>query len=50
MLLSQRDLYEQKEDKKLNKSTTTRKKHTGDGHACDEPLRSVTNVTYGDGP
>ena len=29
---------------------TTRKKDIGEGHACDRPLRSVTNVTYGDGP
>ena len=28
---------------------TTRKNHIGEGHACDGPLRSVINVTYGDG-
>jgi len=25
------------------------KKVIGEGHACDRPLRSVINVTYGDG-
>ena len=29
---------------------TTRKNDIGEGHACDGPLRSVTNVTYGDSP
>ena len=29
---------------------TTRKKDIGEGHACDGPLRFVTNVTYGDVP
>ena len=28
---------------------TTRKKVIGEGHACDGPLRSITNVAYGDG-
>ena len=27
-----------------------KKKYISEGHACDEPLRSVTNVTYGDIP
>ena len=30
-------------------ASTTRKKVIGEGHDCDGPLRSVTNVTYGDG-
>lgn len=29
---------------------TTRKKVIGEGRACDGPLRSITNVSYGDGP
>ena len=29
---------------------TTTKKVIGEGHACDRPLRFVTNVAYGDGP
>jgi len=29
---------------------TTTKKVIGEGHAYDVPLRSITNVTYGDGP
>jgi len=27
---------------------TTIKKVVGEGHACDRPLKSITNVTYGD--
>lgn len=30
-------------------SSTTRKQVIGQGHACDRPLRSITNVAYGDG-
>ena len=33
-----------------NNVITTRKKDIGEGHACDGPLRSITNVTYGDVP
>lgn len=33
-----------------NLNFTTRKNFIGEGHAYDGPLRSVTNVTHGDGP
>ena len=43
-------LSELENQKAQVKFLTTRKKDIGEGHACDTPLRSVTNVTYGDDP
>ena len=34
----------------LKLPSTTGKKVIGEGHASDEPLKSITNITYGDGP
>jgi len=33
---------------KKNPPYSTSKKVIGEGHACDRPLRFITNVTYGD--